>query len=971
MGRRCLGTVGYLAIVLIAYSVYALAAAPVIEPEYTSPTTTSEDSEFYWQTAPSQSRQMLSQIFREDAWQLDSPKVFEFSQGEGNTPGILLFQEYEQLDGEFLIKPCTCVIFQSNNKKSRIVTMHAPSGAVLNVDALASEPTTDNQEALTGRLIGDVIIHSQESEPGANDGIQFITRNVQFEKNRIWTTHDVEFQYAGHLGRGRDLIITLGEQEKNSLDSTNSRPFSRVDSIELIHVDELVLQMERELLPDADPLVVTDRNSVPAQSNSEMVIQCNGPFRIDQANSQLSLEDQVQVTFKRDGQVDDTMVCDKLQVTFTPPYTNQSDTTNPLLDTSGQFNPQSIIADGNPVLIQSPSRQLAIKGQRVSIDLDELKFSIKDAVESTITFENFSIKVPKLEYTFADDFSRLGTYKAEGPGELRLAASPNEPAQSELFVQWQANSTLTVNDQQEKVLALNKDARIQISETESISSDRLHVWLEEIEVPSADSKEAEFELTPYKMVATGHVEIDLPELHAKAHQTRTWISREPATTGSQPSTKPALDNPIKLFDRSQNSGNPETLKRYIVTGELLNLDLYRSQSGLQIKGANMEGNLSFHQQPLPGQSRSALALHGERINLKRGLSGLAEITITGKERQGKPAWISYEGFELSGNSIRLDQQSNLVWIDGAGELVHLAQDKPNPENAKRITWEEQMAFTGSKFQLFGNVQSRFRMQSPQGETKEISLRCKVLDLYLNQRIDFQQPHLSSPIQIRECRALDQVEIHRRTIDKNNQHRDLQHIRVEHLRYFPSDNRIVSDKQGSIRYTWVDDGSLPTIGKPLRDQGNIQSLNVEFNKGVRGDLANLELSFHGKVQALLGSVPQWDSLLTPQEVKQNEGVELNCDELSIANVSNTDDLSIVISAIGNTHIAMAGYTAVANRVSYSQFKNNIVLEGGRGDAQLWLNTNKTLKPNASARRIFYDLKTGSIDIQSPSLLDSGN
>ena len=79
MWRRCLGTVGYLAIVLIAYSVYALAAAPVIEPEYTSPTTTSEDSEFYWQTAPSKSRQMLSQIFKEDAWQLDSPKVFEFS----------------------------------------------------------------------------------------------------------------------------------------------------------------------------------------------------------------------------------------------------------------------------------------------------------------------------------------------------------------------------------------------------------------------------------------------------------------------------------------------------------------------------------------------------------------------------------------------------------------------------------------------------------------------------------------------------------------------------------------------------------------------------------------------------------------------------------------------------------------------------------------------------------------------------
>ena len=161
----------------------------------------------------------------------------------------------------------------------------------------------------------------------------------------------------------------------------------------------------------------------------------------------------------------------------------------------------------------------------------------------------------------------------------------------------------------------------------------------------------------------------------------------------------------------------------------------------------MEGDLSFHQEPMPGQSRSPLVLHGERIKLSRGLTGLAELRIDGKERQGQPAWISYEGFQLSGNTIQLNQQMNLVWIQGEGELVYLATDDPNPENAKRITWDEQMAFTGSKIQLFGNVQSRFRTQTNSADLEEIDLSCKALELYLNQRLNFQDPQLNSPVHI--------------------------------------------------------------------------------------------------------------------------------------------------------------------------------------------------------------------------------
>ena len=313
---------------------------------------------------------------------------------------------------------------------------------------------------------------------------------------------------------------------------------------------------------------------------------------------------------------------------------------------------------------------------------------------------------------------------------------------------------------------------------------------------------------------------------------------------------------------------------------------------------------------------------------------------------------------------------NLVWIQGEGELVYLATDDPNPENAKRITWDEQMAFTGSKIQLFGNVQSRFRMQTESADLEEVDLSCKALELYLNQRLNFQDPQLNSPVHIREFKAVNGVKLNRRTIDRNKQHKNLQNLAVESLSYYPMENRIAAFGQGIIRHTSLTDGSLPTISKPIDNGSKIQSLAVEFNEGLTGNLAKLNLTFKGKVQALMSPVPRWDSVITSEAVQEAKGVELNCNALSIADVSQTETASYVLSATGNTYVFWADYTALAHRVSFSQLKNHIVMEGGRGEARLWLNTNKTPTPNAAARKIIYDLKTGKVDVHSPSLLDSG-
>ena len=139
-----------------------------------------------------------------------------------------------------------------------------------------------------------------------------------------------------------------------------------------------------------------------------------------------------------------------------------------------------------------------------------------------------------------------------------------------------------------------------------------------------------------------------------------WITRDETSKDPSISNPVELGSPIDLLDRSNKEPRSSPIKRYIVQGEILQLDLRQMEDGLQVNGALMEGDLSFHQEPLPGQSRSSLVLHGERIRLSRGLTGLAELKIEGKERQGQPAWISYEGFQLSGNTIQLNQQMNCV-----------------------------------------------------------------------------------------------------------------------------------------------------------------------------------------------------------------------------------------------------------------------------------------------------------------------
>ena len=78
--------------------------------------------------------------------------------------------------------------------------LDAPGGAELQFNRDLDVTQGKFGELQGGKLPGDIRIFRPESKPGANDGVELTTRNVQLDMQRIWTPHEVNFRYGGSYG---------------------------------------------------------------------------------------------------------------------------------------------------------------------------------------------------------------------------------------------------------------------------------------------------------------------------------------------------------------------------------------------------------------------------------------------------------------------------------------------------------------------------------------------------------------------------------------------------------------------------------------------------------------------------------------------------------------------------------------------------------------------------------------------------
>jgi hypothetical protein len=96
------------------------------------------------------------------------------------------------------------------------------------------------------------------------------------------------------------------------------------------------------------------------------------------------------------------------------------------------------------------------------------------------------------------------------------------------------------------------------------------------------------------------------------------------------------------------------------------------------------------------------------------------------------------------------------------------------------------------------------------------------------------------------------------------------------------------------------------------------------------LARREVRFGDRVRAIYGPVQQWSDRLATVDPEQllDQQLLLSCRELTLLQTSEyaSGDASVELIALGNTTIDGRAFTAAAERLSYAQAKDLLVLEG---------------------------------------------
>lgn len=956
MLKQLIGSIYCLIATVGAYWLYALLAVPIIEPPRTE---AHQSDDEYWQAPPSVRRQALKSIFPEGAWELDNPKTIE------NRQGILLFKEYQQHEGELVISPCTLVLFAENpedGSSGRVFIMQSPSGAVVESNDILDVSPHGTASSTNGRLIGDVSVFSPETAPGKNDEIRFITRNIQIDDNRVWTTHDVWFEFGPHKGRGRDLFINLTSVDgtTSSGDAATGSTLARVDSLELVEVDEISFQLNRSFFESVQSTDSVNSSSQPITAK----ITCDGEFRLDFAESTLSIAENVDVTLTDENKESlDRIQCDQLSLEFGHMQSQDG------MENSGWMGSLSVLsatARGNPIILNAPSSELSIRTGKLEFDLVEGRITVDHPEQSVFKYGTHQFTVPFLRYDLPPDEGKLGTFEAKGAGEY--VGLLEDGSEERLRASWQRDCLLRKQDG-EHILSLVGKADLAFSKRGKMSSDQLHIWVRE------QNENDQQTIVPTKMAAIGNVVLDTPELHGQTKRVDVWIN-EPKLNAPAPANNPLAS----AIDGSSDEAEIPT-NRYHINGDSVQIQLTRQDTTAGLDSISFFGNVLFRQQDRTSPNNVPLTLTGDVLQLQQTTQGSLNVLIQGNQQKDQPARIVIDNVELVGQVLKMNQGLNQVWIDGPGNLIHkpVVDTTAGPSPPRRLSWTRQMRFDGETVTMTGEVKTNGQHVLENGHRLDVAIAGGFAEARLANKIMFSQNTAPDDVRLLDIRYGDDVMMNTRTIDSKGVQNSAQQLQVQEIAVNQDNGELTIKGAGWLRSVQRDEKqSMPStpnvqptrVFTPGASDLPLNYVYVQFERGGAGNLYQRFIHFDSKVAAIYGPVANWQQKL--ELIRSNmlgpNMVQLNCERLMIADISRGQSRKpqLAITAAGNTFVESMQYTAQAARLTYSQPKDMLVLEGGRENAKLWLNQNNSAMPSASARKI--TITRGSIEAFGIGFLD---
>jgi hypothetical protein len=833
--------------------------------------------------------------------------------------------------------------------------LRALQGATLNFDRPLDVLRGEFGRLIGGRLNGEITIHSPSSQPGRDDAIDLVTRNVQLDAEKIWTPHDVRFRYGGNTGSGRGLTIYIARATKPDA-KESGLGVGALRVLELLHLDTLQLQMNdsglfgragsrpalrpRQPQPGGQPPPAAESapGAEPSRS-TPVIVKCRGPFRFDFEQQLITLEDHVDLSrHNLNGKIDQ-LLCQLLEVHFARTTTDaESSTERPTGNSSfSRLEPAKVIASGYPVIIRANSVGIETGAERIEYDCILRRVWLKDRQRVMFKDRQREVEARELRYELGEK-GRLGVLAAAGPGVVRGVVG--EAAQA-WEVTWQDQVDLHRVDGI-PVLSFQSRVEIELTRTGTFSADALHLYLKEIPDP-ADAEKLRVELD--RLHALGNVVITSPKLAGEVREARLWF-RNPAQDTSEASASPnrqgpSTGSPMSAFDAHPlfASGSPtdsqraprkfhvraDVIEALVVTGKDPVADRLVLRGDIELREVT-EGEL----QPL--------AIHGDLLELLDGATPRPRGALA-----GKPAEVSVRGLDSRGELFHLFPADNHLQIIGPGDMTlspRLAQDQPPPrQRPARIAWKHQMQFDGQHALFEQDVCVNTDQPTRDGQARCMALGDTVR-VQLTRRVDFQKPNVDGPTELADV-AFDgwaclEVEL----FDTNGARKLFEQMQVRDLRV----NHVTGDIQGHGP-GWLrgihrgQDISGPEVERsalPISTSG-LNFLRVDFERNLAGNLHQRRVEFLQGTKTLYGPVESWDAGLDqlPESQWPDQTVVLTCQRLSVAQPgSNRSGEQIELEATGNAYVEGNSFSATGNRISYSRIKDQLILEGdGRNRATL--------------------------------------
>jgi lipopolysaccharide export system protein LptA len=926
--RRVKRTVIAAGSVVLSYLAYAMVAVPLIEPSI-------KIVESSLPSNPTPERPRFEDLFPPGSWELSRPKILETEQG------TLLFDDYQPLDNhrKMRLKRCTFIRYIARKESAaasdklrltnegRPIIMRAAAGAVLDFDSMLDLGRGQFGKLIGGQLSGEVTISSPPSAAGANDAFRFTTRDVQIDTRRVWTPHEVDFEYGPNRGHGSDLRIEWTQTAASAAGDRNRSALGGIRSLELVHVERLTLQT-----PAGDPMgnfssavlgggaPVAKREQAGRAKTSMLDVTCRGPLRVEFPQYLATLSEAVRVVRNGEGGPPDQLEGDLLEIHFGPgdgPPPRDGPKEVPAMRI------ERVVVEGRPATLRIPGRQAEAIGAHLEYDLVQRTVRMNDPKQVRVSDGQNQIEASALEYSMGAA-GRLGQFWAKGPGRLRAASAAGG---RELTAQWLQEVRLRRHEDI-PVLTLWK-GEVTVAGTEHFAADEVHLFLAEIPKPG---KTNEYDVQPDRMKAIGNVTLDSSRLTGSVREASLWFVRaDSPQTQAQTQTSEAAAPGDQIA--ALTGASSEAASKFELKSETLQAQIGMSQPP-RLERLTLQNQVHFQQ--IAGDATRAVTLDGDLFELLDGHTQNARAVLV-----GRPAHIAIGQTQMTGTELRLSQADNTLDVVGAGNMTLPALRKSTaPLPPVQVDWLGGMRFDGRTAIFNRQIEVRGSMVQQSGDVSLMHARSASLRVTLTDNINFARPETARKTDVEELAFDTDVFLQSETLDPSQQRKAFQQTEAKNL--------VLNQTTGDMHATgpgWISSvhmrqatGRAEPAGILPSSSTGIEYMRVQFLREVTGKMQSGQIEFHERVRAVYGPVQTWEQTLDDSRPPGpgDQFVLLTSDRLSVTDMSERPGnfKDVELQATGNALVRGGTFQASAERIAYVRSKDQLIAEGdGRSDAVL--------------------------------------